>query len=151
MSKECRCLISDCNLVLDALFTCNYVFYNEKYDFARDFCTETLWAFFLHYSSVFDPKINLVISRSVTKLMVWMKPLTRLLTWKRNLQGYFIDIPKIEQCEIFFLVYQNWTMKFFCVIVGRLLRWWASWCPRPRIWQGILSNWITMTDISLLG
>ena len=43
-------------------------------------------------------RINLIIPRAVTKVVVWMKPLTSIITSKPNRQGSFLDIPKIEQC-----------------------------------------------------
>ena len=55
------------------------------------------------------PKIDLVISRTVTDVMVWMNLLTSLLNLKPNLRGYYIYVPKIEQCAIFFLIYQEFN------------------------------------------
>ena len=135
---ECRCHISACNIVLDAISSLLILcFVMQNRISPAVYLLSLCDPFYNTFSQFFTPKINLVISRTVTKVVVWMKTLTRISTWRTNLQGSFLDIPKIEQCTIFFWYTKNWTMRKLCVIVSRFFYWWSSWFPLPRIWQGI--------------
>ena len=109
--------------------TYNTVLCDNKYTFSRVLHNETLCPSYQRY---FHPQEKLITSSNVNRVIVWMKPLTGLLTLKTNLQGYFLDIPI------------SLTVLSLCLIVGRILWWWASWWPRPKSRRGFdqSESWI---------
>ena len=116
LSKECIYHIYACNNFSDAIFPLVIIGAVMKDLISSGVYLLSLWAPLSDtISQLSNQKMNLVISRTVTRVVVWMKKLTRLFTWKMNPQGSFLDKQKIKQCTIFLLVYQKFNnAKIMC-------------------------------------
>ena len=81
-----------------------------------------------HAKTVFHPHEILITYMNLTGLVVWMKPLTRLFTWKIT----------------------NWEKFNLFLTTCRILFWWYSWCLQPKsgrefnqpeLWKWKNPNW----------